>query len=275
MRARLLPQALLLSAFLVLQPIAARATIFTWNAGSGTTDTGVNWNPVGLPGPNDATRFWQVGITYGITTVSTIDTFSTVWASGASTLKLYGDDPIRVRNSFQVDGGVNASVLSGMARAGWFAVGPGTLSISGNGVQAISTSSAHEDDFGTTSGSTSTVNVGGGASFSGFTIRVPQVSGATGILHVAGRPLGGIASSLHTTDVGGTGDLDVGSTGTGVVEVSASASMKVDRLLWLGSMGTGHLRLWRGVGTGLGPPSLSVTANVYIGDNEQPAVLAD
>lgn len=270
MSARLIRQAsvLLLLTLLLTDPIPARAAVYTWNAGSGNTNASVNWSPAGLPGPNDDTRFWQSGIIYAITTVSPIDTFATLSASSASTLKFFGDDPIRVRNAFQVDGGVTASILSGMARAGWFTVGVGTLAISGNGVQAISTNPAAFDYVGTASGFTSTLNVGGGASFNGFNIQVPQIQGATGILSVAGHVLGGPSSSLHTVNAGSTGDLDIGRQGTGDGELSASASIKVDRSLELGLGGAGKLHLWRGVGTGQGPASLVVAGSTYIGDNE-------
>src|SRR4051812_3148104 len=123
MRARFAWQAsVLLFVALLLPSSPARGAVFTWNAGSGNTNASVNWSPAATPGPNDDTRFWQSGIIYGITTVSPVDTFATLSASSASTLKFFGDDPIRVRNNFQVDGGVNASLLSGMARAGWFSV---------------------------------------------------------------------------------------------------------------------------------------------------------
>ena len=265
-RTRLLSWLLFL---LLVSPRPASATIFTWNAGSGNTNASVNWNPAALPGANDDTRFWQAGITYGITTVSPVDTFSTLSASSASTLKFFAGDPIRVRNGFQVDGGVTASVLSGMARAGWFTIGPGSLSISGNGIQAIATNPSATSYIGTTSGFTSTLSVGGGASFSGFNIQVPEIQGATGVLNITGRVIGGPVSKLRAMDwAGAQGVLDVGRQGSGDVELSAQANITTDHNLILGSSGTGKLHLFRGAGTAQGPPSLTVLGTTFIGDNE-------
>src|SRR5215470_5237193 len=172
----------------LLQSVPAEATIFTWKlAGSGLTNLNTNWSPLGVPGADDDTRFLQNGITYTITTHSPADTFATVTAGGSGNPQFSCGDPLRVRNTFTVNGGVTASIISGVARAGAFTVGPGTFTITGNGTQAIATNAVLTNVFGSGSG-TSTVNVNGGASLTGGYFEMPSVASATAILNVSDHP---------------------------------------------------------------------------------------
>jgi hypothetical protein len=248
---------------LLLSPRLALATIFTWNvAAGGLTNTSVNWSPSAVPGANDDTRYWQSGVTYTITMASPADTCNSVWASSTGHPQFSCSDALRVHNAFQVDGGTTASVISGMARAGWFTVGPATLTITGNGTQAIATNNSAISYFGNSSGFTSTVNISGGATFAGAQIQVPQINGATGILNVSGHPTGGSASALHATT-----NLIIGNQGVGDTELSAGARILCDGDLIIGPYATGKLHLFRGFGPLVTPPTLTVAGNTVIGGN--------
>jgi hypothetical protein len=243
----------ILSLLLLLSPRPVGAVIYTWSpAAGGLTNTSVNWSPSGVPGANDDTRYWQSGVTYTVTMAAPADTCNTVWASSTGHPQFSCGDPLRVRNSFQVDGGTTASIIAGTADAGWFTVGPGTFTMTGNGTKVYATNSSAYSYFGNSSGFTSTVNVGGGATFVGHKIRVPEITGCTGILNVSGHPTGGVASSLQTD-----ASLDVGYQGVGDVELSAGANIQADEIN-LGSYAYGKLHLFRGTGVFATAPSLSV-----------------
>lgn len=234
---------------LVLQNVSpAWATIYTWNAGSGLTNTSVNWSPnTGTPGANDDTRFWQGSITYGITMAAPTDTFSTLWGSSNGTLKFICSDPLRVRNQFNVDGGVTASVTSGFARAGWFTIGPGSLTITGNGTQAAATNPTASTYVGSSSGFTSTLNISGGAGFQAPIVYAPEFTNTTGIIAVAGHVTNGPSSTLHLLSGSGanSGSLYLGNQGVGDLELSNGGVAKVDFITWLGPYAYGKLHMFR------------------------------
>ena len=258
-----------LACALIQGPSPALATIYTWNAGSGLTNTSVNWSPsTGTPGANDDTRFWQ-SVTYGITVASPVDTFATLWVSSAGHPQfICSNDPLRVRNQFNVDGGVTASVTSGFARAGWFTVGPASLTITGNGTQAAATNPSASTYIGSQGGGfTSTLNVSGGAGFTAPTIYVPEFTNTTGIISVAGHVTNGPSSTLHVKQINGynSGIIYVGNQGVGDVEVFNGGVMNVDSYIELGPYAYGKLHMYRS--TILAPVPTLTTPLMYIGFN--------
>ena len=237
-------------------------------AGGGLTNTSVNWSPSSVPGANDDTRFFQT-VTYTVTTASPADTFATVWASSTGHPQFSCTDPMRVRNSFQVDGATAASIISGTVHAGWFTVGPGSFTITGNGTQAVATNPSAYSYFGTASGFTSTVNINGGAAFIGGTVEVPEYTNTTGIINVSGHPTPGPPSTLYTRFTSGqSGYLKVGVQGLGDVELSNGAYLSTDGELWLGSNGVGKLHTFRNGGAFNTAPSMDVHGRTLIGGNQ-------
>jgi len=264
--------ALLALVLIALQPATqARGSIFNWAFGSsGTTNTTVNWNPVGIPGANDDTRYWQ-NATYGVTVVAPADTASTVSMSNGGNPKFVAGT-LRIRNSFSVDGLSATSITGGFVRAGWLAIGPGSLTISGGTTQARTTYPGGTDYVGTASGFSSALTVNGGALFQSTALVVPEYQSATGTITVAGHPLNSPASTLRVVFPGTyssyQGDLVVGLQGTGDVELSNGGLIHTDGDLLIGTNGVGTVHEFH-TGSFLNNPNpiLDVYGYAYISQN--------
>ncbi len=268
---RVLVCALALTPIVLQMPATSRAAIFSWAyPASGTTNTTVNWSPVGLPGALDDTRYWQ-NASYGITVSSPADTASTVWMSNGGTPKFVGGT-LRIANSFTVDGGSATSVTSGFVRAGWFSIGPGSLTITGSTTQARSTYPGATDYVGTASGLSSSLAVNGGAFFQTGAIVVPEYQGDIGTLTVAGHPFNSPASTLRSVYTGTystyQGDIVIGTQGTGDFELSNGGFVHTDGDLLVGTNGVGTVHVFHS-GTYLNNPnpSLEVDGYAYVAEN--------
>ena len=246
---------------------------FTWNTGSGSFSSGVNWSPSGPPGAADTALF-----NANSGTVSGNGTVGALSVTGGSPWVWTGTVAANnfTANATSTISGAGLWTLTGTPTSSNYLVigsgtgGQGSLTVSGGG-KITSTQAASTAAYGlyVGSGTSSTANgtlvvTGAGSSVNTGPNAAAVGQGGTGTMTVTA----GATATFSTADSSALAALAVGRAGAGTVNVTAGSTVTANGYVYVGRAGTGALNLDSGsTFTGGSAASGSTSAySVAIGD---------